>query len=111
MTSAASGHPSVPVEPEPVDGDAEPALTEARLIEQGKLAAHRHHATFQRHIHWIALCALWGAAFVGAVVFWHLVTPPAFHFLGGDQLRELRTVALTIFGSSVATVYFEKRTV
>ena len=108
MTPVA-GLPSVPVEPEPVGGNDEPALTEARLIEQGKLAALRHHARFKRHIHWIALGALWGAAVIGTVVFWRLVTPPVIHFPGDDQPRELRTVALTIFGSSVATVYFEKR--
>ena len=103
--------PSVPVEPEPVGHNDEAAPTEARLIEQGKLAAHRYHAQFKRHLHWIAMCALWGAAVIGVVVFWHLVTPPVIHFLGDDQLRELRTVTFTIFGSSVATLYFEKRSV
>ena len=64
---------------------------------------------WQRHVHWFAIAALWVGAAVAGVILWHVAAPPAFHFLPAEQLRELRSMALTAVVTTSVTSYFQRR--
>ena len=64
------------------------------------------------HLHWIGICALWAGVVavvvVSGVCLWHLVTPPAVHFLEADQLSLLNTIAVTSIVSVLATFFVQQ---
>ena len=60
-------------------------------------------------MHWFAIGTLWIGAAVAFIITWHVAAPPIVHFLPPEQLRELRSMALTVAITTAVTSYFRRR--
>ena len=64
---------------------------------------------WERHVHWFALATLWAGAAIVLIIIWHVAAPPSAHFLPAEQLRELRSMALTVAVTTAVTNHFQRK--
>lgn len=65
-------------------------------------------------MHWIGIGGLWVLSFVALIIagtsLWHLVTPPAWHFLEAAQVSQVNTVFVTSIVSALLTFVVQEAT-
>ena len=65
-------------------------------------------------MHWIGIGFLWSlpvaAVVVGGTSLWHLVTPPAQHFLEAEQVSQVNTIFVTWLVSTLLAYIVQEAT-
>lgn len=68
---------------------------------------------FRDHFEIVAICALWGVAFLFAAVaviwFWHLLLPEKCHWLSSESVSKIQNIVTGGILTSLATGHFKKR--
>ncbi len=83
------------------------------LEQQGKKKEHERHQQFRDNLNlatliifWvIVICVVWGIV----TYTFHILTPDNWHYLGDDQLDQLRSILATAILSSALTGYANKQ--
>lgn len=96
-------------------GAKEAALFETgkRLEDWSKENEHYRNEKFRDHFEIVAICALWGVAFLFAAVaviwFWHLLLPEKCHWLSSESVSKIQNIVTGGILTSLATGHFKKR--
>lgn len=80
-------------------------LTASELKRESEKNEHDRSENFKNHFERIAVIALYGIAGIftvfGLIWFWHLTTPPVWHWLAADEVSRLQNF---VTGGIIATV-------
>lgn len=83
------------------------------LDADGAKKEHNRHQSFRDHLNRAALILFWtivACLIAGIATYaYHMLTPAAWHYLGAEQLKDLKTVLVSALFSSALSGYVNKR--
>jgi hypothetical protein len=105
--------PDSTVPDEKANAEANALANGKELDADGAKKEHNRHQSFRDHLNKAALVLFWTivVCLIGGIATYafHMLTPGAWHYLGADQLKELKTVLVSALFSSALSGYVNKR--